>query len=234
MKMDCVSPRNSSILKAAFFFSALLVITTGDAKAQQFSAYGGMGIEYYKANSLSDYLNYAAPGSVQPGSFSSAIDFSIGGEYAISRNWAVGLEYDYMLKSAGSNNGIGSQQVNVSYSLPSLAVRRLIRGDGYVLRFGGTFGYHFATLSTTSPYTTRTQDYSAEGIGLKLDGSIDTKLDEKLYARLGVNARAEIIGHMKAADGTELTYLDYNSGNQLPVNMNLFGVGVSFGLVYYF
>ncbi len=201
---------------------------------QRFSAYGGLGVIYYKADGLSNYLNYAAPGSVQPGSFTSAIRFFLGGEYDVTKDWALGLEYGYITKCVTGSYSVSSQQVDLSYSLPFLTIRRLFAEKGYSIRLGGALGYHSGSVSTSSPYSNQPQNYSASGLGIKLDGSVDTQLDTKLFARIGVEADAEFIGALKAKDGTGLTYLDYNSGNSLPVNMNMFGVGVSFGLVYYF
>ncbi len=231
---DCPRAANTGFHRLSFLFSAALVLFAGNAFAQQFSAYGGIGVEYYKADGLSNYLNYAAPGSAIPGEFSSAVRFMVGGEYELSKDWAVGIEYGYITKSVSGNNFLSSQQVNFSYSLPSLTIRRLIRVQGFVVRLGGAFGYHFGSLSTSSPYSSQSVDYSATGLGVRLDGSFDAQLDKRLYVRVGGEARAEFVGNLKAADGTELTYLDFNSGNMLPVNMHLLGVGVSLGLVYYF
>lgn len=233
-KRDSASTNGCAPLCAALSFFAVMFFLAGNARAQQFSAYGGLGVEYYKADGLSNYLNYAAPGSMNPGSYTSAIRFLLGGEYDITKDWAVGVEYGYITKSVTGSNSSYSQQVSFSYSLPSLTIRRLIRGKGYSFRFGGAFGYHFGSLSVSSPYSNQTEDYSAKGFGMQLDGSLDTELDPKLYARVAVSARAEFVGNLKAADGSELTYLDYNSNNTLPVNMHLFGVGLLFGLVYYF
>lgn len=233
-KRDSASTHNPGIMRAGIFFFAAFLLFAGSARAQMFSAYGGLGVEYYKADGLSNYLNYAAPGSVTPGSYTSAIRFILGGEFDVTKDWAVGIEYGYITKSVTGSNAVSSQQVSFSYSLPSLTIRRLISGDGYSLRFGGAFGYHFGSLSTSSPYSNQSVDYSAKGIGVQLDGSLDTRLDPKLYARVAVNARAEFVGDLKAADGSNLTYIDYNSGNTLPVNMHMLGVGLSFGLVYYF
>ena len=193
-----------------------------------------MGVIYYKADGLSNYLNYAAPGSMIPKSFTSAIRFSIGGEYAVTRDWALGIDYGYITKSVNGNNSIGSQQVNIAYSLPSLAIRKILREKGFSIRLGGEVGYHFGSVSISSPYSSQTLDYSAAGFGIKLNGSVDTPLDKRLYARIGVNGDAEFIGDLKTKDGSRLTYLDYYSGNFHPVNMDLLGVGVSFGIVYYF
>lgn len=213
----------------------IVMVSVGTTQAQQrFSGYGGMGVIYYKADGLSNYLNYVAPGSVLPKSFTSAIRFFFGGEYAVSKDWAIGIDYGYITKSVSGGNSIGSQQVNMAYSLPSLAIRRIFRAEGYSIRLGGEFGYHFGSVSASSPYSSQTQDYSASGFGVKLNGSVDTQLDKRLYARIGVEGDAEFIGDLKARDGSKLTYLDYNSGKLIPVNMDLLGVGLSFGLVYYF
>ena len=224
--------RGNAIIPLMF---AMVFVSLGTATAQQrFSAYGGMGVVYYRADGLSNYLNYAAPGSIVPNSFTSAIRFFIGGDYAVTHNWAIGIDYGYITKSVSGSNSIGSQQINMSYSLPSLAIRRIFMEKGYSIRLGGEFGYHFGSVSTSSPYSSQTQDYSAAGAGVKLNGSVDTQLDKRLYVRIAVEGDAEFIGDLKAKDGTKLAYLDYNSNAFVPVNMDLLGVGVSFGLVYYF
>ncbi len=226
--------RSVSLLRTFLLLSAVVGLASQNAHAQRLSAYGGIGIDYYRANSITNFLNTNGIGSVTPGAFTSSVQFLVGAGYAVTTNWEVGIEYAYMINSFSGNNPLGSQQVSLSYSLPSITVRRLIREDGYSLRFGGAFGYHFGSMSVSTPYSSQAQDFSATGFGLKLDGSLDTKLDEKLYARIGAQAFAEFIGQPKAANGTLLTYTDYNSGSQTPVNMDFIGVGVSLGLVYYF
>ena len=231
---DGIYRRSDSILRIILVCSAILAITFREAEAQRLSAYGGLGVNYYQANSITNFLNASGIGNIKPGGFTSAIQFSIGAGYAVTAGWELGIDYAYMIDSFSGNSGAGSQQVSLSYSLPSLTIHRLIKGEGYSFRFGGAFGYHFGSISISSPYSSRTQDYSGRGVGVKLDASIDTKLDEKLYVRVGVHALSEFIDQPKASDGTGLTYTDYNSGNQDPVKMNLIGVGVSLGLVYYF
>jgi hypothetical protein len=226
--------RSSSFLRTVSLCAALISLVPQNVRAQRLSAYGGIGIDYYRANSITNFLNSNGIGSVTPGAFTSSVQFLVGAGYAVTTNWEVGIEYAYLINSFSGNSSLGSQQVSLSYSLPSITIRRLMRFDGYSFRFGGAFGYHFGGVSVSSPYSSQAQDFSATGFGLKLDGSLDTKLDERLYARIGAQAFAEVIGQPKAANGTLLTYTDYNSGNQTAVNMSLFGVGVSLGLVYYF
>ncbi len=231
---DSTSPRLGYAFRVLLLGAAILMTISRESYAQRVSAYGGLGVNYYKANSITNFLNSNGIGSVRPGGCTSAVQFFLGAGYAVTSDWEVGAELDYMINSYTGNSGLGSQQVSLSYLIPSLTVRRLIRGEGYSLRFGGAFGYHFGSLSVSSPYSNQTQDYTATGFGMKLDGSLDTKLDEKLYARVGVHVVAELIGQPKAADGSGLTYTDYYSGGQTAVNMEFVGAGVSLGLVYYF
>ncbi len=226
--------QSGSLFKALVLCVAVFNIASESADAQRLSAYGGIGIDYYRANSITNFLNSNGIGTVTPGAFTSSVQFHVGAGYAVTTGWEVGVEYAYLINSFSGNNSLGSQQVSLSYSLPYITVRRLIKYDGYSFRFGGGFGYHFGGVSVSSPYSNKAQDFFASGFGLKLDGSLDTKLDEKLYARIGTQIMTEFIGQPKAANGTPLTYTDFNSGSQTPVNMNLFGVGVSLGLVYYF
>lgn len=212
----------------------IVVIVFENANAQGFSTNAGIGLEYFTTPSLSQYLNYAAPGSITPGTYTTGVQFVLGGEYPILSNWLMGLEYGYIIKTVSGNNSIGSQQIDFSYSLPSITLRRVIAGYGYYLKFGGGVGYHFESLSASSPYSNLSANYSTHGLGLKVDASLDTKLGDNLYARVDAEAHAEFTGHLKTSNGTELTYIDYNSGQPRPVDMYLSGVGIIFGLVYYF
>ena len=212
----------------------LVIFSFHNANAQGFSANAGIGLEYFNSPSLSQYLNYASPGSTTPGAYMSAVQFVVGGEYPITSNWSLGLEYGYITKSVSNNSSPGSQQIDFSYSLPSLTLRKLIAGEGYYLKFGGGIGYHFATLTRSDPFSGQSLEYSAHGLGLKIDALLDTKLGDRLYARVNAEARAEFTGDLKSSNGSQLTYIDYNTTESRPVDMYLSGVGIAFGLVYYF
>ncbi len=221
-------------LRGAAITVVISVFFLANARAQSVSATAGLGLEYFDAPSLNKYLNFAAPGAMPNVSFQSAIQFAGAGEFFISRDWAIGLEYGYITKTVSSSGALGSQQIDFSYYLPSLTLRRVIVGEGYYIQFGGGIGYHFGGLSASTPYSDKTADYSCRGVGVKLDALLDTRLGERLYARIDAEVRTEFTGVLKAANGSDLSYIDYNSGQSHSVDMSFGGVGITFGLVYYF
>ncbi len=205
--------------------SIIIMLAGQSAMAQNFSATAGLGLEYYNAPSLSQYFA-GTTGGVTPGTFTTSVQLEAGIEYFIVEDWALGIEYAYLTNQSTGN----SIQINYSYSLPSITLRKVITGDNYYLRLGGGIGYHFSSLSQDILAYGSTTDYSASGLGLKFDAAIDTKLGENFYARVDADARAEFTGNLKEKDGTALM----NNNNSREVSSNLSGVGVTLGLVYYF
>ncbi len=209
-----------------FFIFTLLLTHTSDA--QNFSVNAGLGLEYFQIPTLSQYMNYGIGASITPGTFTTAAQFVFDGEYFLSNNWALGIEYGYIIGNSSGSYG----QASYSYSLPSVTLTRVIAGDGYYFSYGGAIGYHFASLGQTIlAYSNQSQNFSAQGIGVKIDAGFDTKLGENFYARVSADARGEFIGNFKSQTGTQL-YTD--ASNSRPVNGYLSGVGVVFQLVYYF
>jgi hypothetical protein len=204
------------------FALILLALLTCRAPAQDLAVGAGMGFEYYNAPSLAQFLVKRAGGAI-PGTYVTAFQLKTNAEYFILSNWTLGVEYAYLVNQSNGN----AYQISYSYSLPTLTVHKVLPGDNYYLRFGGGIGYHSFSMSERDPYG-GTIDYSAKGIGLKFDVAFDTKLGEDFYARVEGDARAEYTGSFNAAD--ELT----PAGNHPSYSSNLSGVGVTFGLVYYF
>ena len=193
--------------------------------AQDFSTAASLGFEYYNAPSLTRYFAVTT-GGVTPGTFMTSVQLAASAEVFVVDDWAVGLEYAYLTSQQTGN----SIQIDYSYSLPTLLVHRVVAGENYYLRVGGGIGYHFSSLSQNIMAYGNTTDYSARGIGLKFDAALDTKLGENFYARVSADARAEITGILKTKDGLALT----SPTDSREVNSNFSGVGLSFGLVYYF
>lgn len=210
----------------------ILMTWSHNAYGQSFSATAGMGLQYFNSPSIARYLNYEI-GGVMPGTYTTAIQFMAGADYRFTGDWEIGVEYAYITRSVSGSNNIN---IDYSYSLPTLIVRRITEGDGFYFRYGAGIGYHFGSLGTTSAYSSSVTNYSARGLGFKVDGTFDTKLDQNFYARITVEGRGELVGTLKGSNGNALTYTTYNgSENQdNPVNMNFSGVGITFGLVYYF
>jgi hypothetical protein len=205
------------------FISMVVALLAHSASAQSLSVAAGLGLEYYNVPSLSRYFAVTT-GGVTPGTYIASVQLEAGADFFIASDWTVGIEYAY-LTNQSTGNGI---QINYSYSLPTLMLRRVVAGDNYYLRVGGGLGYHFFSLNQNVGYGTT--NYSSKGIGLKFDGALDSKLGENFYARVTVDARAEFTGILKTSTGAALI----NVTNSSEVNSNLSGVGISFGLVYYF
>ena len=212
--------------------SVIVLSWSQSAYGQSLSVTGGLGLEYFNSPSISRYLIYEI-GGVFPGTYTSAVQFVVGGDYRIASNWEVGLEYGYITRSVAGSNNIN---ISYSYSLPSVVVLRVFRGDGFYIRYGAGIGYHFGSLGVTSPYSTAATNYSAKGIGFNAEAAFDTELDQNFYARITAEARGEFVGNLKTGKGDALTYTAYNgtADQSEPVNMNFAGVGLTFGLVYYF
>ncbi len=226
----------TSLSRLPIFWLAVAVLSfpsIKNANAQPFSVTAGLGLDYFNAPSLNKYLNFAAPGALPVSSYQSAIQFLFGGEYFINHDWAVGLEYGYITKTVSAGNSLGAQQIDFSYYLPTIMLRRVIYGEGYFIQFGGGVGYHFEGLNASSPYSDKTADYSSQGLGFKADAILDTRLGKKLYARVAAEARAEFTGTLKSGSN-ELTYIDYNTDQPRSVDMSFGGIGITFGIVYYF
>ncbi|MGO9482491.1 MAG: hypothetical protein ACLP05_12025 [Candidatus Kryptoniota bacterium] len=225
------SPSSQTKLSLVLVYVAALslsvIIFTQSAGAQSFSADAGLGFEYFQTPSISQYVNYEIPGTLTPGTFTTGAQFVVGAGYFLSNNWELGLEYGYILKSYSGSYS----QVNYSFSLPSITLTRIEPGDGYYLSYGAAIGYHFASLDQTDLLYSGQSNYSAGGIGIKIDAGIDTKLGDNFYARITADARGEFIGNFKSQDGTQL-FTD--ASDSRAVNGYLSGVGITFQLVYYF
>ncbi len=201
----------------------IIALSAQYALAQTIDVTGGLGLEYYAAPSLSNYIA-GTVGGVTPGTFTTSVQLEAALELLVIPDWSVGIEYAYLTNQFSGNGW----QINYSYSLPSLTLRRILVGDNYYLRLGGAIGYHSSALSQNP--NGLTANYSANGIGLKFDAAIDTKLGENFYARIDADVRTEFTGFYKDKSGHAL--INYNDSTE--VSSRLSGIGVTFGLVYYF
>jgi len=212
------------------WLAAATVVPFTTVLAQNIAVNAGLGLEYFQTPSLFQYLSgYAAPGSVTPGTFTTTVQFVVGGKYFFLDDWALGVEYGYIVKDYSGVYG----PVDCSYSMPSLTLTRLLPGDGYYWSIGGAIGYHFAYVNQTLGNANQTQNFSAHGLGVKVDAGIETKLGDTFYVRVAADVRGEFIGNFRSQDGTTLE-INPGTSTERTINGYLSGVGLTFQLVYYF
>ncbi len=211
--------------------AAILAGGPAAARGQQDSVHGrfvgisaGLGVSLVDANDVVNYVNSFSIDQTRQDNFATAAEFFAQGEYQVSSSWGVAVEYSYLLKSYNLPNYLGFSPTYVAYKIhmPTLIVHYLIIGQGYFFKLGGGLGYHTATFTEEYPSGLES-DYSTSGVGLKVQAVGNTEFDEHLYGFIGVDARKDFMGSFKDA-----------AGPGRDISMDFFGVGVKFGLSYFF
>jgi hypothetical protein len=195
--------------------------SNGGGKFIQITA--GLGVSAHSDPSLINYLNtLTSPSPDQRLSdFSSASEFFITPEVQMSNEWAVALEYSYLLKSY---NIVGGYQWDFSYSvqMPTLLVHYLVAGDGYWLKFGGGPGLAFGSLTEQFVETGASENSKASGPALKVEAVGNTKFDEHFWGSIGVDLRWVHAGSFKGG---------IQSSAPTP-KLDFFSAGVKFGVTF--
>ncbi|MBU1099851.1 MAG: outer membrane beta-barrel protein [Bacteroidetes bacterium] len=202
----------------------VFILSTTNIQAQ-FDISTGMGISYFNAASMTDYINVNFAGANQLKSFNSSVEFFIEGDYEINPSFQVGLEYALSLYSFNSNGAIAYYDFSVNFHKPTLLAYYVIPGKGYKFKFGGGLGYRSAQV-TEKIGTDR--EYSSSGVGLVLRAQGITALSENFFAMIGADARYDYNGEPK--DGE--TYI-INGLDDSYVNLNLISVAFKIGVVYF-
>ena len=190
----------------------------------------GMGIDIHSAPSIVDYINaLTVQGRAKNlDEFATATEFFITPEFSITNNWAVGLEYSYFLKSYSVDDGSGLSRWDFTYSnhMPTLLVHYVVPDDNYWLKFGGGVGYYVGSMSQSYAISGSEDMYHAQGLGMKLDVSGNTKFDDHFYGYIGADLRWCFAGELKNDQAQTPTY------NGVTAKMNFFSLGLKFGVVF--
>jgi long-subunit fatty acid transport protein len=153
----------------------------------------GMGLNFTNTSSLKDYVNSNfAPADNRLSTFNSTIDFFLEGDYTVSENFQLGLEYDLTIFSYNSPRGIGGiYELSYNMHRPSLVAYYVIPGNGYKFKFGGGVGTRHITV-TEKNFTE--DSYSSTGVGFLLKVQGLTLLSENLYANIAFDLRFDFPG----------------------------------------
>ena len=201
-----------------YFLTIFLIFSSAYS---QYDINGGMGLNFFSAPDLRDYINanFATTDELQ--SFNTSADFFGEFGYNFNDSYQLSIEYTQNLYSFNSNGIGGIYDLKLTQHKPSIIGYYLITGVGYKFKFGGGLGIRFVTAEEKIPGLTQVLEYSTSGFGILLKTQGDTKLGGDFYALISGELRYEILGD-----------LDFSSGNT--VNLNSFGVALKLGLAYYF
>ncbi len=186
----------------------------------------GLGATVVKAADVVDYINMTYQPADRIADFGTAVEFFGSAESQVSDSWMLKAEYSYLLKSYNVA-AMESPEVTYTIQMPTLLAEYFISGKGYLFQFGGGVGYRSARL--TIQYFGE-QNYHAHGAGFKLEAVGNTAFDEHLFGYIGGDLRADITGDFTDTSGKVLTNPLTGQG----VSMNYLGIGLKFGLTYYF
>lgn len=188
---------------------------------------GGMGISFVNNASLTDYLNIYFPSGTELGSFNSSIEFFIEGDYSVSPDFQVGIEYAYQIFSHNAvYGGGGNYDLSYGHHKPSVLAYYLISGEGYKFKFGGGIGFRYASVEEKILSATT---YTTSGFGALLRAQGNTLLGGDVYVNIGVDLRYDLTGEPKNGD----QYIVDNTINE-NINLNSLSVGVRVGISYFF
>lgn len=198
---------------------------TGDNPPLRIGISGGMGVSYVNPQDVVDYINGIGGGRERTPDFKAAVEFFGAVTVPLSSDWALKLEYAYMLSSYTTNFVIGNGQFTVQTHMPTLIGQYVLIDEGvYNLKAGAGAGFHFGSLTQEyfGNYT-----YSGTGAGALLELEANTAFGENFYGHLGGNMRWAFIGRLTDSSGAP-------PSTEFQPTLHFFGAGARLGFTYYF
>jgi hypothetical protein len=187
----------------------------------------GLGVSLINSASVVDYLNTNSPPS-KIDDFGVAAEFFGFGTFQISESWGGKLEYAYLIKSYNIPAApMPDYTFSYNVHLPTVLAQYYLIGEGFLFKFGGGIGYHFAQFSRN--LNVSNIQYKSSGLGVKLEVEGNTAFDDNLFATIALDMRDNFMSEFKDPDGKKLI----NSATGKNVRMSFFSIGLKFGVVYY-
>lgn len=206
-------------------FTSLMFLFSSSLFAQIDIA-GGMGITFVNNSSLEDYINLYFPSGKKLNSFNSSVEFFVEGDYTLSENFQMGVEYAYQLFSYNAQtSGGGKYDLSYGHHKPTLLGYYVISGTGYKFKFGGGVGYRIVSVDEQI-YSKTT--YSGSGLGLLLRAQGHTALGSNVYVNIGLDLRYDMPG--EPSNGDQYIVDNLISEN---VNLNSLSIGIRVGVSYF-
>ena len=184
----------------------------------------GMGVSYLNPVDIVDLVNASSISGQRQPEFKAAVEFFGAVHVPLSADWAIKLDYGYLLGSYTIDGFFGASEYNFSAHMPTVVVQYSLALEPLYSVFGGIgAGYHFGRLKTSvQPFE---NTFTGAGPGIVGDLEANTAFGDGLFGYLGLEARWEFIGALTDSDG--------RSPGPGEITLNHFGLGIRFGLSYY-
>ncbi|MGB2958596.1 MAG: hypothetical protein WBG01_14690 [Bacteroidota bacterium] len=189
----------------------------------------GMGVSYVNPTDIVNLVN-STPGTLDRVSeFRAAVEFYGGFSVPLSEEWALKVEYAYLLGSYNVASAFGPAEYTYVTHMPSIIGQYVLVNEGvYNVKVGFGGGYHFGSLSQRIANLEDT--YSGSGPGVLADLEANTAFGDHLYGNLGAIVRWEFVGGLTNGNGQSPRATVGSSATTL----NFFGIGARLGFTYYF
>ncbi|MBK7104107.1 MAG: hypothetical protein IPH62_02345 [Ignavibacteriae bacterium] len=184
----------------------------------QYEIGGGMGLSFFNASDLRDYINANFSSGEDIPSFTTSADFFTQFNYNLSEKYQLGVEYNFNIFSF---NSLGYYNLQLNKHKPSLLFYYCITGNGFKFKFGGGLGIRIVQAEEELGSYGSKNNYITKGYGILAKAQGDTKLGENFYALIAGEIFYDAPGEIKT-----VSYAKFN--------VAAFGVGLKLGVIYYF
>ncbi|MCC6549127.1 MAG: hypothetical protein IT279_03550 [Ignavibacteriaceae bacterium] len=210
-----------------YFF--LFLLLAGEMLFGQIYVRGSMGISFFTAPAMKDYLNFNyAPADQQVNTFSTSVEFAGEAGY-IYGGYSYAAEFAYVLNSYTYPFIASQYEFGYSIMAPSVIVSSVTSGKGYNLRLGAGAGPRFTTVEETIPGSNVKRTFTSAGVGFLVKAEGNTALSENLYAYIAGDIRYDLNGEPEKEGAGMNSLLTPEN-----LSMNMFSFGIKLGVSYIF
>ncbi len=201
----------------------------GEPRSMRSGFSAGMGVSYVNPTDVVNLVNSTPGTRDRVSDFRAAVEFYGGFSVPLSEEWALKVEYAYLLGSYNVTSGFGPAEYTFVTHMPSVIGQYVLVNEGvYNVKVGFGGGYHFGSL--TQRMANLEDTYSGSGPGVLADLEANTAFGDHLYGNLGAVVRWEFVGGLTNANGQSPRATAGSSATTL----NFFGIGARLGFTYYF
>lgn len=220
-------------MKRSAGIAVCLVVFAGTVSAEPGSrapaCTGGMGVSYLSIPDVADLAMGASTTHQRVDEFVAAVMFTAAFGYPLDSTLWLKADYTYILGTYTVNGFFGQTAFAVHGHMPVLEIQYvLLSGQTYNVMLGGGGGYLLGQVTRQSGAVE--DAFTAHGVCALLGLEANTGLGDQLYGHFGGELRWSFTGELRGAGGQSPGV--NAAGNA--ADLHFFGVGIRFGLTYYF